>query len=115
MTARRLKKNKRWGFIKFCFFFYMFISVFVLIWLRIAVVKLEYELGQLREQKTALLKDGKLISAERANLYSVGKIEEVAIKQLGMTFPKREKIFFVKRVTVATPHKASVKEARNGR
>jgi cell division protein FtsL len=113
MTARRLKRNKRWALAKFCFFIYVFISVFSLVWLRTTVVNLEYELSQLENQKKALLREGKLLSAERANLYSAGKIEEIAIKHLGMSFPKRDKIFFVRRIAGAVPYKASINPVRN--
>lgn len=109
MMTRRVKRHKRWGLLKFCFFLFVFISVFAIVWLRTAVVNLGYELSELEKQKTLLLREGRLISAERANLYSVGKIEEVAIKQLGMSFPKREKIFFVKKTRGAAPYKASIK------
>lgn len=108
MTARRLKRNKRWTLAKFCFSLYVFIGAFTLIWLRTTVANLGYELSQLENQKMALLREGKLFSAERANLYSAGKIEEIAIKDLGMSFPKRDKIFFVKRTTGAAPYKASI-------
>lgn len=109
MTPRRLKKNKRWTIIKFCFFLYVFIGVFALTWLRTTVVNLEYDLSQLGDQKMALVREGRLLSAERASLYSVGKIEEVAIKELGMSFPKREEIFFVKKTTGAAPYKVFIK------
>lgn len=108
MTARCLRRNKRWAFTKFCFFLYVVISVFALVWLRTTVVNLSYELSQLENQKARLLREGRLFSAERANLYSAGKIEEIAIKDLGMGFPKRDKIFFVKKVTGAIPYKASI-------
>lgn len=109
MTARRSKKNKRWALVKFCFFLYVFISVFVLMWLRMAAVKLEYELAQFGKEKSLLVKESGLISAERANLYSVVKIEEIATKELGMSFPERKKIFFVKKTIGAVPYRASMK------
>jgi cell division protein FtsL len=118
MTARCLRRNKRWALTKFCFFLYVFIGVFTLVWLRTTVVNLGYELSELENQKTTLLREGKLFSAERANLYSASRIEEVAIKDLGMSFPKRDKIFFVKKTTGAIPYKASInlvrKDVSNG-
>ncbi len=109
MTARRLKRNKKWRLIKFTFSLCLFIGVFVLIWLSTTVVNLEYELNQLGKQKMELLREGRLVSAEKANFYSMEKIEVVAIKRLGMSLPKREKIFFVKKTTGAAPYKASIK------
>jgi len=108
MTARRLKMNKKWILLRFCFAIYVIITMFAFVWLSTAVVNLEYELAQLEKQKAELLREGSLLSAERSHLYSAGKIEEIAIKHLGMSFPKRDKIFFVKRVTSAAPYKASI-------
>lgn len=87
----------------------MFIGVFALIWLRTTVVNLEYELSQLGKQKIELERKERLVSAEKANFYSMKKIEEVAIEQLGMSLPKREKIFFVKKTTGAAPYRVSTK------
>lgn len=109
MTTRRLKRNKRWKLIKFAFFLCVFISVFTLIWLRTMVVNLEYELSQLGKQKMELMMEENLVSAEKANSYSMEKIEENAIKRLGMSLPKREKIFFVKKTTGAAPYRVSTK------
>lgn len=111
MTARRLKKDKRWAFKKFCILSYIVMSFFTLVWLRNDVVSLEKEIGQMESKKTKLVRVAALASAERANLYSVGKIEAVAMKQLGMNVPNRESIFIVKKTTGAAPYKASVEAA----
>lgn len=108
MTARRLKKDKRWAFKKFCILSYIVMSFFTLVWLRNDVVSLEKEIGQMESKKTKLVRVAALASAERANLYSVGKIEAVAMKQLGMNVPNRESIFIVKKTIGAAPYKASV-------
>ncbi len=63
MTTRRLKRNKRWGLLKVSFFICILIGVFTIIWLRTAVVNLEYELSQLTEQKNELNREGKLLLA----------------------------------------------------
>jgi cell division protein FtsL len=109
MTARRVKKDRKWTLLKCCFFIYAFIFVFVLIWLRIGVVNLEYQLGELGSKKTKLMKQGRILSAERASLYSAGKIEKIATKQLGMIFPERERVFFVKKTISAAPYRVSIK------
>lgn len=109
MTTRRLKRNKRWKLIKFTFFLCVFIGAFALIWLSTTVINLEYELSQLGKQKMKLMSEGRLVSAEKENFYSMEKIEKIAIKRLGMSLPKREKIFFVKKTTSAAPYKVFTK------
>lgn len=108
MMRRRLKRDKRYGLLKFSFFLYTLLGVFALIWLRTAVVNLEYELSQMEKQKVGLIREGKLISAEKAYLYSAREVEGVAIKQFAMSLPKRENIFFVKKINEAAPYKASI-------
>ncbi len=109
MRQGRLKKNKKWGLLKFGFFLCLFLGVFSLIWLRTTVVNLEYELSHLGKQKTDLIREGKIILAKRANAYSIENIEKVAIHELGMDLPEREKVFFVTRAAGAAPYKVSIK------
>lgn len=112
MTARRLKKNKRWSVIKFGFLLYFFVSIFTLVWLRTAVLNLEYGVSQLQKQKNSAIKDKKLLSAERAGFYSMKNIEETAMKDLGMSLPEREKVFFVKRIPAAGPYGVSIRSVQ---
>lgn len=103
--ARRLKRDKKWGLMKYFFFFYIFVIVFVFVWLNTAVTNLGYEISQLEKQKTGLIRDGKLLTAERERFYAVAKVEDTALNQLGMRLPEREKIFFVKRTSEAAPYR----------
>lgn len=109
MITRRLKKNKKRGLIKFGFFLYMVIGIFALIWLRTAVVKLEYQITDLQKQKNSVEREKKLILAERARIYSVEEIENIATNNLGMTLPQRERVFFVKRILAPAPYGVSVR------
>ena len=107
MKARRLKKDRRWGLMKFCLITYIGIAFFTLIWLRNEVVSFEKEIGQLENKKTKLIGMVARASAERAKLSSVANVEQVARNQLGMGSPHRERIFTVKKTTGALPYKAS--------
>lgn len=109
MITRRLKKSKKWGFIKLGFLIYVPVGLFALAWLGTAVSNLEYGINQLQKQKEQVTRDRKLLSADRANVYSMKNIEEVAIKELGMSLPERENVFLVKRVQAAGPYGASMK------
>jgi len=114
MTTRRAKRDTRWKITKFALFLCTFILVFALVWLRTTVVKLEYELSQLGKQRMELVREEKLVSAEKASFYSIGKIEDVAIKKLGMSLPERDKVFFVKRTTGPAPYRVSIKSLPPG-
>jgi len=110
MSTRRSKKNKKLGvIIKFSFFIYLFVGLFALVWLRTAVLNLEYTVGELQKEKESVIRERGLISAERASLYSVKKIEEVAIEGLGMRLPDRERVFIVKKTPATAPYDASIR------
>lgn len=113
MITRRLKKNKKRGLIKFGFFLYMFIGIFALVWLRTAVIKLEYQITDLQKQKNSVEREKKLISAERAQIYSVKEIENVATNNLRMTPPQRERLFFVERILAPAPYGVPVRSVPN--
>lgn len=108
MTGRRARNNGKKGtFMKAGFFLYLGVSLFAIVWLRTAVVNLEYELGELDRLRAALISERKMVVAQRASFFSMGNVEKVAIKRLGMDQAERENIFFVTKAVVAGPHRAS--------
>lgn len=110
MSGRRLKNiSKRGGLLKFGLFLYLICCLFGIVSLRTAVFNLEYELGELNMLRVDLLDERKLVAAERASFYSSAKIEDLAIKKLGMKLPERENVFFVKQTVEAGPYRASLK------
>ncbi|RJQ43202.1 MAG: hypothetical protein C4538_12470 [Nitrospiraceae bacterium] len=109
MTKRRSKNSKKRSLLKLCFPLYFIICLFAIIWLKAAVVNLEYELGDLGRTRAELGRERKMLVAQRASHYSTEKIEKVALNSLGMTLPVRENVYYVKRAPVAGPYKASLK------
>ena len=108
MKNNRIRNHKKRGaLIKVSFVIYFTFCLFALVWLRASVVNIEYELGDLEMQRADLYCERKILVAQRASLYSAEKIENVAIKRLGMTLPERENIFYVKRTAAAGVFKAS--------
>jgi cell division protein FtsL len=106
---RRMKGNKKRVVLKLSCFLYIVLCLFSIIWLRATVVNLEYEIGELDKMRADLRRESKMVVAQRANFYSTGKIENVALKRLGMTMPERQNVYFVKRRRVAGPYRASMK------
>lgn len=110
MIARRTKNNRKKGILlKFSMYLYLVICLFAIVWLRAAVVNLEYELGELNKLRADLVRDSRMVVAQRSSFYSIKKIEGIAVKQLGMTLPERENVFFVERKRAAGPYRASMK------
>jgi hypothetical protein len=110
MTGKRVKNSKKRGvLLKSGFFLYFGFCLFATVWLKAAVVNMEYEIGKLGDLHTGLIREREMGSAQRASFYSHEKIEKAAIKRLGMSLPERENVFFVKRTPAAAPFRASIK------
>lgn len=108
MRNNRIRNHKKRGaLMKVSFVIYFAFSLFAIVWLRASVVNIEYELGALEAQRADLYSERKIAVAQRASLYSAEKVENVAIKRLGMALPERENVFFVKRTSAAGAFKAS--------
>ena len=115
MTLPRVKTNRKWTLFKLTFSVCLVIGLFALVGLRAAVVNLEYEFADLNRQKIDLVRESKMLAAQRASLYSARKIEDIATGRLGMQHPKREDVYFVKRSSGASAYKVSMESRSGGR
>lgn len=98
--------------IKTFFVLYFAVSVFAIVWLKAAVVNLEYEIGDLDRLRAELANDQEFVVAERSKVMSMGHVEKVALRRLGMRYAERKNLFVVTRTIAAGPRRAS---ARGGR
>lgn len=83
----------------------LLISVFGIVWLRSSFVTIEYRISSLEKKKTGLLRDRKMLAAERASLLSVERIGSVAADKFA--FPDRVKVVYVKKSRDEEPYRAS--------
>jgi hypothetical protein len=91
----------------------LLLSIFSIVWLRSSFVSLEYGISSLEKKKSALMKDRKMLAAERASLLSVERFEKVASNSTvngGFAFPDRVKVVYVKKAKDNEPYRASFKE-----
>jgi hypothetical protein len=102
------KGSKLTGVLKQVCIILLLISVFFIVWLRSSVISLEYSISSLEKKKAELMRDAKMLLAERASLMSVERFEKVAAN--GFTFPDRVKVVYVKRTKDNEPYRASFKE-----
>jgi cell division protein FtsL len=108
MIRSRIKNNKRNDRVmKFALFLYICTCLLLIVWLRAAVINLEYEIGEIDKKRAELISQRERVFAQRASFYSAENIEKLAIKHLGMTMPERENIFFVKMIPDAGPYRTS--------
>jgi len=109
MTTRRAKRHSKGNFLKLGVIVYLGFCLFSIVWLRAAVVNIEYELGDLDGLKADLVGERKMMTAKRSSFYATEKIEKVATKRLGMSMPDRHNVYYVKRTSEAAAYKASMK------
>jgi cell division protein FtsL len=72
-------------------------GLFGIVWLRSNIVSTEYAISELENKKTDVLRETKMLMAERASVLSMQKVEETAMKRLGLSFPERTRVVFVKK------------------
>ena len=109
ITGRTRNKKKGGTIIKVAFFIYIGFSLLTIVWLKAAVVNLEYELGKLDRLRADLVSEREMAVVQRANFYAMGNVEKVALNRLGMSNAERDNIFFVTRTSTAGPRTASLK------
>jgi cell division protein FtsL len=82
-------------------------GVFGIVSLRSEIRHVEYELGALQRELGGVLKERKDLMAERAALLSIHTVEQRAEEDMGLSFPDRTKVFYVKRDMGDVPYEAS--------
>jgi|Deesub1362B_J571_1020462.scaffolds.fasta_scaffold02804_4 hypothetical protein len=84
-------------------------GIFAIAWLRSSIYSLQYELGGLQEELRAELLERQRLLAQRAQLLSVKGLR-LRAQGLGLGFPERSRVFYVKAVGGNMPQEASFKE-----
>lgn len=69
------------------------VSIFAILWIRSNVITIEYRLNQLEEKKKYLIREQKVLIAEKSSLTSIVKIEQSGLAEL--QFPDRSKVVYV--------------------
>ena len=73
-------------------FLWLLFSGFGYVWCRVQVVQLGYMLSDAHRVHTQLLNDSKKLHLELARLKAPERVERIAIEQLGLNRPSKEKI-----------------------
>ncbi|MCL4455917.1 MAG: hypothetical protein M1147_12885 [Nitrospirae bacterium] len=83
----------------------LLISVFGIVWLRSSFVTIEYRISSLEKKKNVLMKERKMLAAERASLLSVERIGSATADKFA--FPDRVKVVYVRKTKDEEPYRAS--------
>ena len=86
------------------------IGFFGLVWLRSSIREQEYQIGALEKEYRGVLRHLNDRDAERATLFSVAQTGTVVSEKLGMDFPDRTKVFYVKRDRGNVPYEAAYRQ-----
>ncbi len=78
--------------IKVMLFLLVLISIFATLWIRSAIISTEYRLSNLEQQKKELLKERRILVAEKASLTSFVRIDTANHE---IVLPDRKKVFFI--------------------
>lgn len=80
--------------------------VFSIIWVRSNVVAIEYELGKLQDKKAELIEKRQQLLAKRAEISSALRVGYVAENRLGLGYPDRTRVFYVRPSRSVRPYSA---------
>jgi cell division protein FtsL len=72
---------------------------------KVKLVRLGYQIEALEREKQDLERENRSLLIESSSLTSPARIEEIAVKRLGMIRPSKENIVVVKRKGQTTPNK----------
>ena len=70
---------------------------------KVQIVRLGYQIEELQEQKQELERANRALQIEASSLASPQRIEEIAVKRLGMVRPTKENVVVVKRIDGSAP------------
>ena len=94
------KKKRSFRKIKFLLFIlpllFFILSALFFVWSRIQVIQLGYEISNALKQGRALAEMKKRLTLEVATLKSYGRIEKVAVEELGMSKPRPDQVVVIR-------------------
>ena len=103
----RRRKNRMVSAMKAISVLLIVMFVFSLVWLRASVTSLEYKLSSLETMKMEALRDQKSLVAQKAGLMSLARVEKADLAGVGLSFPERKRVVYVKAGDFKGTYKAS--------
>lgn len=76
----------------FKFLILLFAFAFVIIWLHYQLAAKGYEINQLKAEIKELQNENQMLSLKKEELADLKRIEEVATKELGMSYPDQDQL-----------------------
>ena len=98
--------------IKPLFITFLLCSLFGIVWLRSNYISVEYVISELENKKADRLRESKMLIAEKASLMSMQRVEKTAARDLGLVFPDRTKVVYVRERMQGPQEVALISSAR---
>lgn len=90
---RFVYKGRHFSIIVCFLIFLIILSIFGILWIRSNVIAVEYRLSQLEEKKKNLLREQKMLLAQKSSLTSVARLERGEL--FSLNFPDRKKVIYI--------------------
>ncbi|MEA1970948.1 MAG: cell division protein FtsL [Thermodesulfobacteriota bacterium] len=75
----------------------MFMAItLVYVWFRISITKIDYRIAEEVHRGDSLLEENRKLKVETATLRSPHRVESIARTKLGMGYPERDQVIFLK-------------------
>jgi hypothetical protein len=94
-------------------FILLLCGIFSIVWLRSNLISLEYSISELEKNRLDSLREAKMLMAEKSSQLSLLKVEKNSATNLGLVFPSRTKVLYVKEKS-ARPYSAAYEAQRHG-
>jgi len=72
------------------------VTALVSVWFRVSITKIDYRIAEEMHRGSSLLEENRKLKVEIATLKSPRNIESIARNKLGMRYPERDQVIFLK-------------------
>lgn len=105
---RLLCRGRQYLLICSSLLFMIIMSVFGILWIKSNVITVEYKLSQMEDRKRALLREQRVLLAEKASLTNISRLRQGELYSLN--FPDRRKVVYITKDSRISLNKVSLNQ-----
>ena len=92
-----MSSKRRWRISRLIVVALLFMTALLLyVWVRISITNIDYRIAGEMHCREALLEENRKLKIEIATLKSPSRIESIARAKLGMRYPERDEVIFLR-------------------
>jgi len=89
--------KRKWRFSRLIVVALLFmVALLLYVWVRISITNVDYRIAGEMHRREALLEENRKLKIEIATLKSPSRIESIARAKLGMRYPERDQVIFLR-------------------